>query len=588
MAFTIAILVFALLAYYYVTMHGQGGEATVGPLHINVKDDRMMTLFDKKGNILAINFAISIPETAMYEECEREDQSLCYWWRNTTVDIEYAMAQMEVKVHEPQENNIQCIDVKWKALLFDHSPQDCISFDNGGKSRISNSHWYGGGEAYNMVWPMEKLNIPMKPFVSKDLVQDQEAFGSVLERYWLNSLGIAVLVSEDTPLHVSVDPEQMCFKAEYLNSPFQNTMKKNPTLEYTLCIGSDMRTTHEYVMNKYFSHPIAFPDERMFTHPIWSTWARYKTNVNQSSVLQFAKEILDHGFNNSQIEIDDMYTTSHGEINFSPKKFPNPKDMVSKLHDMGFRVTTWVHPFANIGSPAFIEGTENSYFLTDPTGEVPALVKWWNGVGATLDTTNSKANDWFVDRLHKLQTDYGIDSFKFDAGEAQYVPLHYNASIPFTDPNLYCLKYVQTAKRLGKQIEVRCGHKSQEFPIFVRMMDKDSNWSSSNGLRTLIPSTLVMGLLGYPYILPDMIGGNCYDPVTIFSQYLPDRELYIRWMELTAYLPSMQFSVAPWQYDPDVVSIAQDMTRIHSEVVTPLIMGLIKDAIGKGELIAQN
>lgn len=33
---------------------------------------------------------------------------------------------------------------------------------------------------------------------------------------------------------------------------------------------------------------------------------------------------------------------------------------------------------------------------------------------------------------------------------------------------------------------------------------------------------------------------------------LPDRELYIRWLELSAFMPAMQFSIPPWAYDEEV------------------------------------
>lgn len=36
---------------------------------------------------------------------------------------------------------------------------------------------------------------------------------------------------------------------------------------------------------------------------------------------------------------------------------------------------------------------------------------------------------------------------------------------------------------------------------------------------------------------------------------LPDRELYIRWLELSAFMPVMQFSIPPWAYDKEVGSV---------------------------------
>ena len=121
------------------------------------------------------------------------------------------------------------------------------------------------------------------------------------------------------------------------------------------------------------------------------------------------------------------------------------------------------------------------------------------------------------------------------------------------------------------------------------MGDKESRWGYDNGLKTLIPTVLTLGILGYPYVLPDMIGGNGYDygndDENPFTQtVLPDRELYIRWLELTAYLPAMQFSFVPWQYDEEVVAIARRYVKIHEDVVTPILVQAAKLAVNKGNL----
>jgi len=63
--------------------------------------------------------------------------------------------------------------------------------------------------------------------------------------------------------------------------------------------------------------------------------------------------------------------------------------------------------------------------------------------------------------------------------------------------------------------EVRTSVASQHLPIFTRLMDKDSHWGPNNGLRSLIPSVLLYGIVGYPFVLPDMIGGNAYNSIFI-------------------------------------------------------------------------
>jgi len=55
-----------------------------------------------------------------------------------------------------------------------------------------------------------------------------------------------------------------------------------------------------------------------------------------------------------------------------------------------------------------------------------------------------------------------------------------------------------------------------------------------------------MNLAGYPFVLPDMIGGNSYNNDVI------TKELFIRWMQATIFMPTMQFSKPPWDFDEEV------------------------------------
>ena len=59
--------------------------------------------------------------------------------------------------------------------------------------------------------------------------------------------------------------------------------------------------------------------------------------------------------------------------------------------------------------------------------------------------------------------------------------------------------------------------------------------------------------LGYPYVLPDMIGGNGYSSDHPNDESTPpSKELYIRWLQANVFMPGMQFSFVPWQYDAEV------------------------------------
>ncbi|XP_052801466.1 myogenesis-regulating glycosidase-like [Mya arenaria] len=451
--------------------------------------------------------------------------------------------------------------------------------------------WYGGSELQYQRWPYRDLTLPWQPYVSNDIVPLNMSVGNVLERYWLSSKGVGIFIPETSPVyfkHLRKNndtniSDELCFLgANDLN--IRGFVNKPVTLDILVCKTENILLTHKLMTSEFFPRPVGQPDARMFKSPIWSTWAKFKVDIDQEKVLTYAEEIIEHGFSNSQIEIDDMFSTHYGEFDFSPAKFPKPEHMVATLKRKGFRVTVWVTPFANTDSPSFAEGMVGGYWLTDADGQAPALVKWWQGIGGTLDVENEEAVDWFVSRLEQMKRKYGVDSFKFDAGEVTYVPAFQRHMWAWPDPTRYTTKYVQAVARLGHMIEVRCGYRSQSFPVFVRMGDKESRWGWDNGLRSLVPTVLTMGILGYPYILPDMIGGNGYDydaadgtnPFT--TTELPDRELYIRWLEVTAYLPAMQFSFVPWQYDAEVVRIARKYVQIHEDVVTPIVLREAKEA----------
>ncbi len=183
---------------------------------------------------------------------------------------------------------------------------------------------------------------------------------------------------------------------------------------------------------------------------------------------------------------------------------------------------------------------------------VTGLTYWWQGARAgCVDFTNPDAVDWWNSRLDALRADIGVDSFKFDAGETVWLP----DSISLGDggdggdggvetwPNVFTTTYAETVSdSFGPQIETRVGMRTQRLRTFLRMLDKDSSWGSDNGLATLVPSLMQIGFSGYPFVLPDMIGGNGYGGA-------PSRELYVRWAQANVFMPAMQFSYVPWGYD---------------------------------------
>lgn len=215
-------------------------------------------------------------------------------------------------------------------------------------------HWYGGTESVE-DWPIDKSQYEYFAYL---------ATTGVAERYWLHSQGGFIYVDDQAPLFVNqnVMHNRICFKVE--NTLPYNVRREKFNFIYYLGMAVDAKQAQMKAVEIFLNKPKSIVDRRMIEHPIWSTWARYKKDVNESIILNFAKEIQNNGFNNSQIEIDDYWESCYGSMTFDTNKFPNISNLVSSLKTQGFRVTLWSHPFINKGcEPWYSEAKSKGFVL---------------------------------------------------------------------------------------------------------------------------------------------------------------------------------------------------------------------------------
>lgn len=480
------------------------------------------------------------------------------------------------------KDTVQCYRVRWEEMEAHVPVEHAMTYKF--------AHWYGGALSATQHWPIAiSGQQPPKPFVTSDIYSNRNNFGGILESYWLSSNATAIKINASVPFHLGWNDTEktMSFQARYSDSPFKPDPEEaaHAELSYRVCVGLDVTSIHKYMVRRYFNKPYKVPAKVMFQHPLWSTWALHKTQIDQEKLLAYAANIKKHHFNCSHLELDDRYTKRYGEFEFDTDKFPNATAMFQKLKSDGFQVSLWTHPFVNYDSPNFHTCVERGLFVREPIGKLPALVKWWNGIGGILDFTNQEAREWFSQKLRSLRSRYGVTSFKFDAGETNYLPWKFSTKIPIRDPSFFTRRYTEMAIPYNDRAELRSGYQSQNISCFFRPIDRDSVWGYELGLKSLIPTVLTISILGYQFILPDMIGGNAYVNRTEGNRALPDRELYIRWLELSAFMPSMQFSVPPWEYDSEVVEIARKYTALHESIVAPRVLELAGEVLDTGDPI---
>ena len=357
------------------------------------------------------------------------------------------------------------------------------------------------------------------------------------------------------------------------------------TMSAALCAATDVKAATQLAL-RTLPRPPHPPGEDMLRAPIWTTWARYKAGVTQACVEKLAGEVASRGLPRSVLEIDDRWQAAYGDTVFDPEKFPDPAGMVARLHTAGFKVTVWVMPFVEESSACYAEGAARGFFVRGTTsgglGLKPGFFRWWNSSPVVaLDVTNPAACAWFVGRLKKLQADTGVDGFKFDAGEPCFLPAgNFTTHVPLSHPSQYTRCWVHRVASQFTLAEVRTGHGTQSVPLLTRMGDRFSEWGIDNGLGSLIPTLLTSSVLGYPFTLPDIIGGNAY-----FGRS-PSAELMVRWAQASALMPAMQFSIAPWDLSHDAEALVAASLDVRQPMIDT-ICRLVARAAETGEPVCR-
>ena len=142
----------------------------------------------------------------------------------------------------------------------------------------------------------------------------------------------------------------------------------------------------------------------------YTSWYNYYQDIKEDIILRDL-EGLDNRFN--LFQIDDGYETFVGDwLDIDKKKFPNGlKDIVTKIHDKGFKAGIWLAPFvAEEKSKLYINHKE--LFKKDENGNPIKCGGNWSGF-YVLDLENSEAIS-YIKKCLNYYMDLGFDFFKLD------------------------------------------------------------------------------------------------------------------------------------------------------------------------------
>ena len=384
------------------------------------------------------------------------------------------------------------------------------------------------------------------------------------------------------PLFLSSEGEYMWSDEAFSFEAVNGEIKPSVPLS-AVKAGKTLREAYLAAQAKYFPANGLLPDSLFFTRPQYNTWIELMYNQNQADILRYAHAIVDNGFPAGVLMIDDNWQRYYGNFTFKAERFPDAKAMMDELHALGFKVMVWICPFVSPDSPEFRELAAKGYLLRNSDGGT-AILNWWNGYSACYDLTNPEAAAYFVQVLRQAQAEYGIDGFKFDAGDNNCY-----ASAPYVayDRSATNVDHTASWARIGLSFpvnEYRACWKLGGQPLVQRLGDKDYSWAA---VQQLIPQMCVAGLLGYAYACPDMVGGGQFTSFLNIDEDKFDQTLIVRSAQVHALMPMMQFSVAPWRIlSKENLAIVQRMALLHAQF-GPYIMRYARQASTTGEPIVR-
>lgn len=359
--------------------------------------------------------------------------------------------------------------------------------------------------------------------------------------------------------------------------------------------GDTLRAAYLAAESAHFPFVGSVPPRAFFETAQYNTWMEFTYTPTQSGVLSYAHAILENGFKPGIFIIDEGWHLPYGDWRFDPVNFPDPAGMVAELHRLGFRVMLWVVPYVTASGARYMSSLRKDrnpdgydrLYMRNEAGE-PALVRWWNGVCAILDLSNPVDAAFLDDQLRALIRDYGIDGFKFDGGDlgaysnVSMVNGCYRGTADGTyDPAEKNLAWNAFGTRYAYH-EYKDTFKGGGKPVIQRLRDRNHSWTN-DGIDTIIPNSLAQGLIGHPFICPDMIGGGEWS----YNRpgFRVDEELFVRMAQVSVFFPMMQFSWAPWRVlSPEHLAIVRECANLHARLA-PELYDLIQASAKSGEPI---
>lgn len=272
----------------------------------------------------------------------------------------------------------------------------------------------------------------------------------------------------------------------------------------------------------------------------WQCKLRY---YNQEQVLSIAREYKKRNIPVDVLVIDYYHWPRCGDWRFDEEYFPNPKEMIKELHDMGIETMVSIWPQVDWRSENYEEMKQQGLLVKIQSGIDVQMT--FHGNNVFMDATNPRTRKYVWDKCRQNYAELGIKTFWLDEAEPEFTNYDFDNYRYYIGPvsemgNVYPREYARLffegQQQMGQKDIVnliRCAWVgSQKYGALVWSGDIMSTYED---FRKQICAGIHMGLCGIPWWTTDI--GGFHGGVTEDADF---RELLIRWFQFGTFCPVMR------------------------------------------------
>lgn len=362
--------------------------------------------------------------------------------------------------------------------------------------------------------------------------------------------------------------------------------------------------------------------------PIFKTSLEYMSILDGQTLRLYMDKIARSGLSPKKIiQIDSRWETYIGSMKLNTARFPGAELLFELLHNKGFKIILAITPYidCNIGMTNLLNLTddgrifvnsEQGFSSTSPvsssirsfirrtsfyeisyenlnqqihsshpnsSSKVPFLFhcnESADGLCSLIDLTQHRNRQWMIDNILRSNL------FREEADGIYLVGGH--------PSKLWSDRYLEDYRLLAEDML----HNHSLFTMtqftgafgYIQLSPRPASWQ---GLQSIIPSLFNLGLIGYSLIHPGSVGGdfkvainrtvssqvnelninkaNNQEPIPLSPVFpkIIEEELFVRWLQLSAFMPILQFNSIEAIEKYKLQEMAQNLIKMRQMLIVP-------------------